>query len=175
MKYNHYNNFKSIGLLLKNSPIMGKLFHKLQQLEQIKQIIPSFLPEVIKNHCNIANLQEGVLTLVTNSPAWKHQLNFLKMDLLEQLRKSSPLLAGLSSISIKIDYLQEDLYKYHDNINEYYKSLIKSNKNFNHNNHLNSISISITTAKLIENIITQEIKHQPLLDNFRRLLTKITK
>ncbi len=168
MKYNHYNNFKSIGLLLKNSPIMGKLFNKLQQLEQIKQIIPNFLPEVIKNHCNIANLQEGVLTLVTNSPAWKHQLNFLKMDLLEQLRKSSPLLAGLSSISIKIDYLQEDLYKYHDNINEYYKSLIKSNIKQN-------IYITVNTAKLIENIITQEIKHQPLLDTFQRLLTKITK
>ena len=168
MKYNNYNNFKSIGLLLKNSPIMGKLFKKLQQLEQIKQIIPNFIPEVIKNHCKVGNLEEGVLTLVTNSPAWKHKLNFLKMDLLEQLRKSSPLLAGLSSISIKIDYLQEDLYKYHDNINEYYKSLIKSSVKTN-------ISITVNTAKLIENIITQEIKHQPLLDTFKKLLTKITK
>lgn len=150
---------------------MESIFLKLQQLEQIKNIMPNFLPRIIMSNCVVANLKDSILTLVTNSPAWKHRLNFLKMDLLEELRKSSPLLAGLSAIKIKIDYLQEDLQKYHDNISEYYKCF---NKSHTLNNKINQIKISQNTSKLIENIIYQNIKYQPLLDAFKNLLTKIT-
>lgn len=180
---------------------MKNILIKLEQLEQIKKIIPKFLPKMLANNCIVANIRDGILTLVTNSPVWKHQLNFLKMDLLEQFRKSCPLLAGLSSIEIKIDYLQEDLQKYNHNISEYYKcfgssdynnyektNLNQNNYNYNHiNNNINiinnknnfkqfnAISISKTTSNMIENIISQEINYQPLLDAFKNLLHKITR
>lgn len=180
-----YYKFKPIGTLLKESPNMQDIFQKLQKIEEIKQLIPQILPKYIMDNCMVANLKSNILTLVTNSPTWKYKLNYLKIELLEKLRKSNPILAGLNSINIKIDYLQEDLHKYYydDYTNKFHnKHLLQPptkctsyNQLLQDNNNKHQFNLTYKTSKLVENMISEEIKYQPLLEAFKKLLIKITK
>jgi predicted nucleic acid-binding Zn ribbon protein len=42
--------------------------------------------ETVARHCAPADLRDGVLSIVVDSPAWMQQLSFLKAELLEKLQ-----------------------------------------------------------------------------------------
>lgn len=42
--------------------------------------------EAVARHCAPADLRDGVLSIVVDSPAWMQQLSFLKAELLDRLR-----------------------------------------------------------------------------------------
>lgn len=107
-----HNTIRSINYLLQNSPTIAKLYNKLQQLEQLNTIVANFLPPKIAKQCTVSNLRDGILILTTTSPIWNHQINFLKMDLLDKLRRSDPIWISIKSISVKTAYLIEDLNIY---------------------------------------------------------------
>lgn len=161
-----YNSTKHIASLFNNFPLVVETKKKSQQLEQIKQLVYNFLPHDLANNCIVANLRSNVLCIMTNSPAWKYKLNFIKMDLLEKLRTSSPILAGISSISIIIDYQ-------YNMLEPYYKSSLailgyeinkKDSKNF---------MISKSNALLMNQVVDQEITHEELKNSLKKLISKI--
>ena len=168
-----YTNLHHINTLLQNSSVISDFCFKLEQLQQLQKIISNLLPPTIANHCTVANLREGVLVLATKSPAWKHQLNFLKIDLLEQLRNSSPIWSGIASIVITIDYLVEDLDEYKNNLKINNLNNQNNSKNFNQINVHKNFTISNKTAELVNSIIDQEISYQPLLTKLKQLIEKI--
>ena len=150
--------------MLQTSPVISDFCVKLEQLQQLQQAISNLLPPTIGNYCKVANLRNGVLVLTTNSPVWKHQLNFLKMDLLEQLRNSNTFWSGIASIVITMDYLMEDLYKYQNNT--------KIN-GLNNQRKIKNFTISNKTAVLVNSIFDQEISYKPLLNKLKQLIEKI--
>jgi len=159
-----YKNLYHINTLLQTSPVISDFCVKLEQLQQLQQAISNLLPPTIANYCKVANLRNSVLVLTTNSPVWKHQLNFLKMDLLEQLRNSNTFWSGIASIVITMDYLMEDLYKYQNNT--------KIN-GLNNQRKIKNFTISNKTAVLVNSIFDQEISYKPLLNKLKQLIEKI--
>ena len=172
-----YTSIQHINTLLQNSSIINDVRNKLQQLKELNQAVVSLLPTEASNYCSVANFRDGVLILTTKSPAWKHQINFLKMDLLDQLRSYNSSWAGISSITVTIDYLIDDLDKYqnnsdnNDSINGY--NIDKKNSN-NQDNKNKNFTISSKTAELINNIVNQEISYEPLAIGLKRLIGKIS-
>ena len=102
-----YKPEQKIAQILLNAPMLNKLWSKLSNLSKINEAVATFLdPELAKN-CQVANLRNGTLILTTTSPAWNHQMRFLKIDLLNKLRKV-PEWRGLKAIEIKVQYLPDD-------------------------------------------------------------------
>jgi hypothetical protein len=175
----------AVNTLLEQSPEIKLIIDKLQQLQQLNRYLANFLPDYLAKHCVVANLRGGVLVLVTDGPVWKNQLSLLRMDLLEKLR-SNPNWAGISSISITIDYLIADLNQYVAELsgpvsilaansnNSNQVDIAENNTNNNNTNNYN-FTISQQTAKLVKNIANQDIKHQPLLQKLTNLINKITR
>lgn len=151
-----YNNIRSFNTLLQNSPTISKLYYKLQQLQQLNNIITSFLPTIIAQHCSVSNLTAGTLILTTTSPVWNHQINFLKMDLLNKLRNSDPIWAGITGITVKTNYLMEELNNY---------------KQINNNNKTKpkKITLSAHNIAIINNIANNEISYSPLAKMLKKL------
>ncbi len=163
-----YTNIHSINTLLQNSPTILNIQDKLQQLQQLHNTVTNLLPPIIAKYCSVANLRDGVLILTTTSPVWNHQINFLKMDLLDKLRNSNAAWAGIASISVKTDYLPEDLMVYQQN-NDH--SNHKSNDK--QKDRLKNFTISTKTAKIINNIATNDINHPPLAMALKNLARKL--
>lgn len=153
-----HNTIFSINSLLQNSPIIAQLYNKLNQLEQLNKFITRFLPPILAKNCCVSNLRDGVLILTTTSPVWNHQINFLKVDLLTQLRRASPEWAGLSSILVKTDYLAECL-----TTNEH-----------NNSKKLNNFTISKDNIETINNLADNQISHQPLAAALKQLANKLS-
>ena len=151
-----HNTIFSINSLLQNSPIIAQLYNKLNQLEQLNKFISHFLPPMLAKNCRASNIRDGILILTTTSPVWNHQINFLKIDLLTQLRKNNPEWASLSSILVKTEYLAECL------TNTEHKTL-KTIKNF---------TVSKENIKAINNIADNQISHQPLASALKQLAKK---
>ena len=162
-----YTSIQHINKLLQNSPIIIDVRNKLQQLQQLNKAVTNLLPPTIASNCSVANLRDGLLVLTTNSPVWRHQINFLKMDLLDQLRSSNPLWAGISAISVTIDYLIEDLDKYQKDLN-----LVN---NINIDSKTKNFTISLETAELMNTIANQSINYEPLSIALKKLIKKIQK
>jgi len=156
-----YISIHSINALLQNSPTITNIRNKLQQLKQLNKIVTKLLPPALSCHATVANLRDGILILTTTSPVWNHQINFLKMDLLDKLRISDPAWAGISSILVKTNYIIEELAVYHPDP-------VKINIQ-NTNNNPKKISISAKNAEIINGIANNEISYKPLAMALKKL------
>ncbi len=96
--------YKTLYTLFNSAPDLSKFVTKLEQIEQISQLVTSHLEPALGSQCRVANLREGTLIISTTSPAWHHQLRFQSLDLLSQLR-ARPEWCGLKSIEVRVDYL----------------------------------------------------------------------
>lgn len=94
----------SFTKLLYNAPNLHKLLDKLEQLKQLNQFVAAHLEPSLAAQCQVANLRDGILILSTTSPAWKHKLRFVTLDLLSALR-ANPAWSSLKSIEVRIDYI----------------------------------------------------------------------
>ena len=157
-----YTSIHSINALLQNSQTIIKIRNKLQKLQQLNKIVTKLLPPQISCHCSVANLRDGILILTTTSPVWNHQINFLKMDLLDKLRASDTAWAGITSISIKTSYLIEELTAYQP---EPFKIDIQ-----NSNINPKKFAISTKNAEIINGIANNEISYQPLAMALKKLI-----
>jgi|GEM_PF-1210721 hypothetical protein len=156
-----YISIHSINALLQNSPTITNIRNKLQQLQQLNKIVAKLLPPTTSYHCSVANLRDGILILTTTSPVWNHQINFLKMDLLDKLRISDPAWAGISSILVKTNYLIEELAIYQP---DPIKINIQNTKN-----NSKKFFISEKNAEIINSIANNEISYLPLAMALKKL------
>lgn len=80
-------------------PIVAKVLARAKHLAVLEDALRGALDEELVTHCQIAQFNQGVLSLVTDSPAWGTKLNYLVPKLLADLRQ----VAGLSHLrSIKV-------------------------------------------------------------------------
>lgn len=151
-----YNNIRSFNNLLQNSPTISKLYYKLQQIQQLNNVLTNLLPPLAAQNCCVSNLRDGMLILTTTSPVWNHQINFLKTDLINKLRNSSPDFAGITAIKVKTSYLIEELNNY--------KNAASTN-----NKSRKKLNISANSAKVIHDIADKAITYQPLANMLKNL------
>ena len=101
-----YKTNQSFSKVLSEDPTLSKLLTKLENLEEINQLIASKLDSSLLNNCKVSNLRDGTLILSTNSPVWNHKLRFQSLDLLSALR-ADPRWSGLKAIEIRVDYIPQ--------------------------------------------------------------------
>ena len=88
-------------VLQQDSKVLDALMLKLKQLKQLQQILSEYLDSKLINHCQVANLDNGCLIILTDSALWATQFRFQIPDLLAKLRQH-PQLYHLKHIYCKI-------------------------------------------------------------------------
>jgi hypothetical protein len=86
---------------------LATLVHKVQRLQQLNQYLANILDSQLSKHCQIANFENEVLTLVTDSADWATQIRYKIPDLIEQL-KDTPAFQDLKTIRCIISPVSED-------------------------------------------------------------------
>lgn len=71
-------------------------------LQDLENILKSYLPETFQSHCQIAAFNYGELILRCDSAAWSNRLRFHTNQLLAQLNRHEKFY-GLAKISIKTE------------------------------------------------------------------------
>jgi len=88
-------------VLQQDSKVLGTLLNKLNQLAQMNQLLAQNLEPKLVPHCQVANLENNCLTVITNNAIWATQFRFQIPSLLDKLRMA-PELTQLKSIVCKI-------------------------------------------------------------------------
>ncbi len=90
----------NIGSLLRRNPGLQRLQAHAVKIRRIQALLNSHLPEQLNAHYQVAALEQGVLTLHTDSPAWAAKLRFLTGNLLNIVRDSG-IPEPISTIRVK--------------------------------------------------------------------------
>ncbi len=77
--------------------ILNSIFLKAARLRELDNYLHEFLDPEVAEHCRVANLDKGQLTIETDSAAWATHLRFQRMELLNRFRTEGKL-HGLRSI-----------------------------------------------------------------------------
>lgn len=88
-------------VLQQDSKVLSTLFDKLKQLKQLNQLLAEYLDAKLVTHCQVANLENGSLIVITDNAIWATQFRFQIPDLLPKLRQH-PALYHLKNIACKI-------------------------------------------------------------------------
>lgn len=70
------------------------------RLDRLNGLVSACLASPLDQHCRIANLEHGILTLHSDGPGWTTRLRFEAPRLLRTLRQE-PEFSGLSEIRIR--------------------------------------------------------------------------
>jgi hypothetical protein len=88
-------------VLQQDSKVLDFLLVKLKHLQELQNILAVFLDKKLAAHCQVANLENNCLTIVTDNALWATQFRFQIADLLGELRKN-PELCALREIRCKV-------------------------------------------------------------------------
>jgi hypothetical protein len=77
------------------------VFSKLKQLDELNRKVSQYLDANIRNYCQVANLKDGHLMLVTANASIATQIRFQTVDLLKKF-KQDPLLQKIQAIHCKV-------------------------------------------------------------------------
>lgn len=83
-----------VGALLHKTEAAAALLKSIQEKAALLQQVRAFLPSDIQPHCKQASIQDGVLTLSVDSPAWSSRLRLQTPALIgaiEAVRPEAPL------------------------------------------------------------------------------------
>jgi hypothetical protein len=90
-----------------NEQINPKFVKQAQVLSQYAHLIQICLPVETFKHVNVANIRDGSLVLVTDSPVWSTRLRHMIPQMLQTIRDNSLHLSGIQpvhQIQIKTRY-----------------------------------------------------------------------
>jgi hypothetical protein len=73
---------------------------RLREIQRLQDLVLPALPDTLREHCRVANLESGTLVLATESSVWSTRLRFFTPRLLSELRAAG--LPGLRSIRIRV-------------------------------------------------------------------------
>jgi hypothetical protein len=88
-------------VLQQDSPILASLLGKLKQLNALQAIVALYVDEKLAARCQVANLENNCLTVITDSALWATRFRFQVPMLAEKL-KLHPELKQLKDIFCKI-------------------------------------------------------------------------
>jgi len=89
-----------LGSLLRRNPRLQQLHEQARKLQQLQGMLERQLPPTLRGHCRVAALEQGVLTLHVDSPAWAAKLRFLTADIMKLFHDSNTSVS-VSTIRIK--------------------------------------------------------------------------
>ncbi len=93
---------KSVYELMANSSgDLNRLFQRCQILKRLEKILHASLPVPLNQHCRVANLQNKILVIHTNSSLWATRLRYMAPDLLRQWGQNRTIPA-IDQIEIKV-------------------------------------------------------------------------
>lgn len=80
---------QNLGSLLRRNPRLAHYYAQAKVLRRLQKTLQTILPPQLREHCQVAALEQGVLTLHTDSPAWAARLRFMTADLLQIVQRDS--------------------------------------------------------------------------------------
>lgn len=79
---------RHVGRLLQGSDAAAALLAEIERRDALLSRVRALLPACVARHCTQASIDEGLLTLVCDSPAWVDRLRFLSPQFLPALAAS---------------------------------------------------------------------------------------
>ena len=90
--------------LLKNKRLpLSAIAHKITYLQAINQHLQAVLPPELRSHCEVANLNEHCLVLLTDNAHWLTTLRFAAPELLKKLQAAFPVIKTLKYLIVPTD------------------------------------------------------------------------
>lgn len=93
---------KLASLTQKPDSLLSSTLAFAYYLQDLENILKSYLPETFQSHCQVAAFNYGELVLRCDSASWSSKLRFLTNQLLAQLNRHDQF-HGLTKITIKAD------------------------------------------------------------------------
>lgn len=81
---------------------LAAIVRQVNRLKQLNDSVKRLLPEKLRQHCQVANLDKGRLLLEVDNNSWGSQLYYAKPELLQKLRQN-PEFAGLIGIEHRVN------------------------------------------------------------------------
>lgn len=72
-------------------PSLGRLVTRTRHITAIKKILQNWLPAELAPHCEILNIENGILTLASESAAFVTALRYLMPELIHTLNNTASL------------------------------------------------------------------------------------
>ncbi|TKB51277.1 DUF721 domain-containing protein [Ferrimonas sediminicola] len=102
------SNLLCLGMKSKPTDVAELMSQRLRQvqertesLRQLQQATTDLLGSDLRGRYRVANLRDGVMIIETDSAAWATRLQFMKLQLLQQLRQQG--FPMLTTIEIKVN------------------------------------------------------------------------
>ncbi|MBV9575485.1 MAG: DUF721 domain-containing protein [Gammaproteobacteria bacterium] len=92
---------KMSGYLQSSHHDLQPIFTKIKMLNTIHQHVIAYLETHLASHCQVANLVNNKLVIITASAAIATQLRYQSADLLKRF-KENPLLKSIQTIELKV-------------------------------------------------------------------------
>lgn len=70
---------------------LAQIIDKVHDLQHFQTLVNDYLPSPLDQHCQVANYQQGCLSLAVDSASWATQLRFLLPDLQAKLQSTQAL------------------------------------------------------------------------------------
>jgi len=93
-----HSHYTLLGALSK-TPALQRVCQKVTSLNEVRDRLHPYLDPALEGRYQVVRWEKGILTLSTESPAWKHYLRFYHMDLLKRLRQE-PFFCKLQQIKV---------------------------------------------------------------------------
>jgi len=77
----------SIKKHLSNSSVLSKLCHKIEQTDDLEPHILQRLPQKVRQHCQLLNLDQATLTLSCKQPAYFTELFYAQHELIAAINQ----------------------------------------------------------------------------------------
>jgi hypothetical protein len=88
-------------VLQQDSSLLQGILDKLKHFKDLHTILAQYLDTKLAAHCQVVNMENGHLVIITDSALWATQFRFQIPALLPKLQKHEPL-SSLKNISCKI-------------------------------------------------------------------------
>ena len=92
----------SVSKLLARDGRLQSLLRRAEAVESLNALVRGHLAAPLDQHCRVANLKNGVLTLQTESPAWAARLRYTVPQLLAALRADPRLESAFTTIRVSV-------------------------------------------------------------------------
>ena len=90
-----------IGALVAADPVLQRLLTRARALQQLDEVVKTWLPGKLAEKVTVAVVREGVLVLCAESPVWATRLRYEVPNLLEKAALH-PELNHLKAVEVRV-------------------------------------------------------------------------
>ena len=90
-----------IGTLVAADPVLQRLLARARALQQLDEVVKTWLPEKLAEKVKVAVVRDGVLVLCAESPVWATRLRYEVPTVLEKASQH-PELSHLKAVEVRV-------------------------------------------------------------------------